>query len=129
MKRTIGIIVVVPGLLLALGPQFLFKVCDSHTMVCHWTAQAEIGIGIVIALLGITLVIFTDIRIQLGLSIGIFLSGIYALLVPHLLIGVCATPSMPCNTTAFPTITILCVFLLVGISFRIFMLLRRISST
>ena len=128
MKRIIGIIVAVVGLLLALGPRFIFKVCDSHTMICHWTAQAEIGIGIIIALLGIALVIFSDIRIQLGLSIGIFLSGIYALLVPHVLIGGCATSSMPCNTTAFPSITVICILLLVGISSRIFFIFRKISS-
>ena len=128
MKRSIGIIVLIMGLLLALGPQFLFKVCDSHTMRCHWTAQAEIGIGGVIALLGIALIIFTDIKIQLGLSIGILLSGIHALLVPHALIGGCSTPSMACNTTAFPAITVISVLLFVGVTSYMIPILRKIPG-
>ena len=128
-KRIIGIIVAVLGLLLSLGPQFLFKVCDSDpVMKCHWTAQAEIGIGIIIFLLGISLVIFKDIRIRLGLSIGIFLSGVYALLLPHMLIGGCIMPSMPCHTTAFPAITVICIVLLVSISFNLFFIFRKISK-
>ena len=128
MRRVTAIIFSALGLLLALGPQFLFKVCDSHTMICHWTAQAEIGIGGIIALLGVAMLIFTDIKIRLGLSIGILLSGIHALLVPHVLIGGCSTPSMACNTTAFPAITVISILLLVGVSFYIIHFLRKISS-
>jgi hypothetical protein len=40
-----GIAVIVLGLLIALGPQFLFKVCDPAAggafMKCHWSAQAR----------------------------------------------------------------------------------------
>jgi hypothetical protein len=38
-----------------LGPQFLFKVCahrEESFPHCHWSAQAEIGIGLLIAALG-----------------------------------------------------------------------------
>ena len=129
MKRIIGIVVAIFGLLLALGPQFLFKVCDSQTiMLCHWTARAEIGIGMIIALLGVAMIIFTDIRIHLGLSIGIFLSGIYALLVPHVFIGGCAMPTMACNTTAFPSITVISILLLAGILVHLFYS-RRVLNT
>ena len=128
MKRFYGIVFAALGLLIAIGPQFLFRVCDSHTMICHWTAQAEIGIGAIIALLGISMFIFSDIKIQLGLSIGILLSGIHALLVPHLLIGGCATPSMPCKTTAFPAITAISILLLAGILFYIFQISRKVSG-
>ena len=129
MRRVTAIIYTALGLLLALGPQFLFKVCDSHTMVCHWTAQAEIGIGGIIALLGVAMFIFTDVKIQLGLSIGILLSGIFALLVPHLLIGGCSTASMACNTIAFPAITVICILLLVGVLINIIYSLRKLSPT
>ncbi|MDR2402558.1 MAG: DUF4418 family protein [Spirochaetaceae bacterium] len=49
MKNRIisGGTVIVFGLLIALGPQFLFKVCPimgDMIMKCHWPAQAEIGV-------------------------------------------------------------------------------------
>ncbi|MFP3090270.1 DUF4418 family protein [Treponema sp. TIM-1] len=118
MKNRIlsGGAVIVFGLLIALGPQFLFKVCpvvDDMYMKCHWSAQAEIGIGAVIALLGAALVFFSSPKIRLGLTIGIFLSAILALLIPHALIGGCAMPSMPCRKITFPALTVLSILLLI----------------
>ncbi|WP_461248103.1 DUF4418 family protein, partial [Treponema sp. R6D11] len=58
-KRIFGIAVTVLGLLLALGSQFLFKVCEpmgDMIMKCFWSARAEIGVGAVIAALGIALI-------------------------------------------------------------------------
>jgi hypothetical protein len=111
--------VIVLGLLIALGPQFLFKVCgptaEGGFMRCHWSAQAEIGIGgPLIAGLGIALIIFADPRIRLGLTVGIFLSGVLALLIPHALIGGCAMHGMACRKVAFPAITVLGILLLIG---------------
>jgi hypothetical protein len=59
----------------------------ENFMKCHWSAQAEIGIGGLIAALGIALTLFTAPKTRLGLAMGIFLSGILALLIPHVLIG------------------------------------------
>jgi len=118
-KRIIGFIFTALGLLLALGPQFLFKVCerthmDEMPMKCYWSAQAEIGIGAVIAALGIALIVFTCARIRLGLVIGILLSGINALLIPYVLIGGCTMHTMPCRKIAFPAITVISLLLLIG---------------
>jgi hypothetical protein len=107
--------VVVLGLLAALGPQFLFRVCPvmgDMLMRCHWTARAEIGVGALIAALGIALVIFADPKIRLGLTIGVFLSGVLVLLIPHVLIGGCSSPSMQCRTIAFPSLTVVGILLL-----------------
>jgi hypothetical protein len=119
--------VVVFGLLIALGPQFLFKVCPVGDMVmkCHWSAQAEIGIGILIAALGIALVIFANPRIRLGLTIGVFLSGILALLIPQVLIGGCPMHTMACRKIAFPSITVVTIFLLIGMALNAFYLARK----
>ncbi|MDR1127705.1 MAG: DUF4418 family protein, partial [Treponema sp.] len=118
MKNRIasGIAAIVFGLLIALGPQFLFKVCPvmgDMIMKCHWSAQAEIGAGALIAALGIALVFFADPRVRLGLTIGIFLSGILALLIPHVLIGGCASHIMPCRKITFPSITVVSMLLLI----------------
>ena len=47
---------IVFGVLIAVAPQAFAHVCevkDNMPMACHYTAQAELGIGVVIALLGI----------------------------------------------------------------------------
>jgi hypothetical protein len=118
MKKNMifGSVVMVLGLLVALGPQFLFKVCahgETGYPHCHWSAQAEIGIGLLIAALGICMIIFTDPKTHLGLLIGIFLAGIIALFIPHALIGGCGMMTMQCHRVAFPAITAESVVLLV----------------
>jgi len=116
-KRIIGIIFTALGLLLALGPQFLFKVCqpmEDIYMKCYWSARAEIGVGAVIVALGIALIVFVCSKIRLGLVIGILLSGINALLIPYVLIGGCTHHTMPCRKIAFPAITVISIILLIG---------------
>jgi len=123
-KNIIGIIcgasASVLGLLIAFGPQFLFKVCSMSCSccgdipTCHWTARAEIGIGMLIAALGLCFIVFDDSKTRLGLMIGIFLSGIIALAIPHLLIGGCEMRTMACHRVAFPAITVICAVLLIG---------------
>jgi hypothetical protein len=109
---------IILGLLIALGPQFLFKVCgltaEGGFMRCHWSAQAEIGVGALIAGLGAAFIFFANPKIRLGLTVGIFLSGVLALLVPHGLIGGCAMHTMPCRKVAFPSITVIAILLLIG---------------
>jgi len=148
MKKTVIIsaVVMVLGLLIALGPQFLFKVCDpsmsssastssasadaddccaepeknsccgpvaSSLPICHWSARAEIGIGLLIVALGACMIVFTNAEAHLGLLIGIFLSSIIAIAIPHSLIGGCATMTMRCRRIAFPALTIESVILLI----------------
>jgi hypothetical protein len=123
---------IVFGLLIALGPQFLFKVCPvmgDMIMKCHWSAQAEIGVGSLIAALGIALVFFANPRVRLGLTIGIFLSAILVLLVPHALIGGCAGHHMACRKIAFPAITVISMLLLIGMGFNALYLARTKRSS
>jgi uncharacterized membrane protein YedE/YeeE len=130
MKNRIasGAAAIVFGLLIALGPQFLFKVCPvvgDMVMKCHWSAQAEIGIGGLIAALGIALVIFADPKIRLGLTIGVFLSGILALLIPHALIGGCPSSHMACRKITFPSITVISILLLISAALNTVYLARK----
>jgi hypothetical protein len=118
MKKYIflGAAVAVMGLLIALGPQFLFKVCahgEDSFPHCHWSAQAEIGIGLLIVALGICLTVFTESKTHLGLFIGIFLTSIIALAIPHTLIGGCDSMSMNCRKIAFPALTVESIILLI----------------
>jgi hypothetical protein len=118
MKKGIitGSTAVVLGLLIALGPQVLFKVCAHGTSfpLCHWSARAEIGMGLLIAALGICLIVFSDSKTQQGLTIGIFMAGIIALSISHVLIGSCSVMTMACRRIAFPVLSIICVIVLIG---------------
>ncbi|MDR0474411.1 MAG: DUF4418 family protein, partial [Treponema sp.] len=78
MKKAIifGAVIIILGLLIALGPQFLFKVCghgEDKYPHCHWSAQAEIGMGLLIIALGTCMIVFTDPKTHLGLIIGVFM--------------------------------------------------------
>ena len=134
MKNRIisGGAVIIFGLLIALGPQFLFKVCpvvDGMFMRCHWSARAEIGIGgPLIAALGVALVFFANPKIRLGLTVGVFLSGVLALLIPHALIGGCVNHTMPCRKITFPALTVISVLLLATAAFNALYLARSQPS-
>ncbi len=150
-----GILFIILGALIAIGPQTIFPVCgvqaeeggaaleqaqtggqdptpaDSapaetapmvmtmapgSVMTCHWTAQAEIGVGGLIALLGALLIIFRTAQIRLGISLGIASGGILALLVPTVLIGVCGNVHMVCHSLALPALSILSGIVIAGSS-------------
>ncbi|MDR2942750.1 MAG: DUF4418 family protein [Treponema sp.] len=118
MKKTIidSAIVILLGLLIAVGPQFLFKTCPSHSStypLCHWTAQAELGMGMLIAALGLCLIVFNDSKMQIGLAIGILLTSIMVIGLPHALIGGCKDKIMACHRVAFPALTVIGAVLLV----------------
>jgi len=121
MKKSVifGAIIIALGLLIALGPQFLFKVCahgeDGYPR-CHWSGQAEIGLGFLIAALGACMVVFTDPKTHLGFSIGVFMAGIIALFIPNALIGGCGMMTMQCRKVAFPALTAESVVLLVFVA-------------
>jgi hypothetical protein len=117
MNIIIGAVVGVLGLLVALGPQFLFKVCAPHEeggfSHCHWSAQAEIGMGFLIVALGICMIVLAHPKTQLGLAIAAFLAGLVSLFIPHTLIGGCSMATMACHRVGFPALTIECIVLLV----------------
>ncbi|MDR1972898.1 MAG: DUF4418 family protein [Treponema sp.] len=134
MKHRIfnGVTVTVLGLLVSLGPQFLFKACGPLVgsdgpawMKCHWSVQAELGMGALIAALGIAILVFRSRDIRLGLLVGVLFAAVPALLVPHVLIGGCAMRTMACQALTFPAITVLAVLLLFFSAGNIFYFIQK----
>jgi hypothetical protein len=134
-KNIIGIIsgasAFIFGLLVALGPQFLFKGCMIHhdsVPTCFWALRAELCTGLIIAALGICFIIFSDLRTHTGLLIGVFLTGIVALFIPYLLIGGCEGAEMACRRIAFPVLTVLCAVILIGAVVNIIYIDKKAKS-
>ena len=131
MKNRIlsGVVAIVLGMAISWGPQFAFKVCEpamgGRFMTCHWTARAEIGAGMFIALLGFFLLCCRAGDIRLGATVGIFGAGILVLLFPHVLIGGCAMETMACRTAAFPALSVLGVLTLAASAANIYYLGRH----
>jgi hypothetical protein len=116
IKIIAGASAIVTGLLIALGPQFLFKVCEATgdmRMKCFWSGRAEIGVGFLIAALGIALLLLAP-KAQLGLGIAITLSAVVALMIPNALIGGCAMDTMQCRVAAFPALTAISILVIAG---------------
>jgi hypothetical protein len=79
---------------------------NSVPMKCHWTGVAEIATGV--PLIAVGAMMFASRRKESQLTLGIMGSilGIFAILLPTKLIGVCQS-SMLCNTAMKPALIIL----------------------
>lgn len=94
----------------------------NKVMKCHWAARAELGIGLVIAVLGLLLIIFRSAQVRIGLSIALGLNGILALLIPTVLIGVCGNVKMTCRSLSLPALVILASMVTVAAAANVFYL-------
>lgn len=111
MKNRIitGIFYIISGLLIAAGPQTIFKVCAAKEMVmkCHWSARALIAAGGITVIGGI-LYLFADlIRIRFNISILVLASYIASILIPSVLTGGCENKMMTCQSLTFPLIYVI----------------------
>ena len=118
-------LVIVLALVIGIVPQFTD--CQSQgraltlqngktvSMKCHWTAIAEIGMAV--PLLGLGAVTAVSKRKESRRIIAGFgaLLGLFVILLPTALIGVCASADMLCNSVMRPTL-ILSGILIIAIS-------------
>jgi len=85
-----------------------------------------IATGALIALLGICIIIISDVKIQLGLTIGIFLADIVsASFLINKFIGLCRDPEMACQKAALPALIVICSLLFAGAVFYMIYLERK----
>ena len=114
MFKIAAVIIVVLALVVGILPQFTD--CQSQgraialqngktvPMKCHWTAIAEIGMAV--PLLGVGTVMGVSKRKEsrrIIAGLGALL-GIFVILFPTRLIGVCASTDMVCNSVMKPTL-------------------------
>jgi len=115
------------GIIITLIPTVIFPVCDSSEMkmACYYSGQTEIGLGILIALLGIISVLFRDRGIRAGISISQALISVFVILFPYKLIGLCKMETMACRLKTFPAIIVVGVLLIVIAGANAFYLLYK----
>ena len=128
MFKIAAAIIVVLALVIGILPQFTD--CQSQgkalvlqngktvPMKCHWTAIAEIAMAVPLFGLGAVMSVSKrkeSRRILAGLGIVL---GIFVILLPTALIGVCASAEMLCNSVMKPTL-ILSGILIIAISLAV----------
>ena len=112
-----GVIIIILGLLIAVGPFTFFHVCRPENpemhMSCYFTARAELGLGIVISILGLLAAIPKTQGYRAGINIAVVLNSILVSLIPNFLIGVCSGEHMHCRAVTLPALNILSIALII----------------
>jgi hypothetical protein len=71
-------------------------------MKCLWTARAEIGLGVLLLATGALFFFSAELETKRFLSILALILGIFVVLFPANLIGVCRNPEMVCRVVMNP---------------------------
>lgn len=117
------------GLLVILAPTVLFPVCESDMkMACFFTKKAEIGVGLVIAALGVIYFFLKNKDIRLGISIAQFLNAGLVLAFPAKLTGLCKMSDMACRVKTYPALIVLSVLLALTAAVNIVFLIKSESE-
>lgn len=131
-----GTILIVLALVIGIVPQFTdcqsqgraIELANGNTipMKCHWTARAEIPLGFSLLVIGLMTIKNRGKTLLRSLAVLGAIIGIFTLLVPTQLIGVCMGNEMLCNIAMKPTL-ILSGILTTLVSIAIFVLASRNS--
>ena len=107
----------------------LFPVCESEMkMACFFTKKAEIGVGLVIAALGVIYFFLKNKDIRLGISIAQFLNAGLVLAFPAKLTGLCKMSDMACRVKTYPALIVLSVLLALTAAANIVFLIKSESE-
>ena len=101
---------------------------EAHQhMACYWTAQASLGIGILLVIIGL-LALFVNSQIRTGLNLGAALIYVLEISIVTVLIGVCKGEEMSCNVYAKPTLLALSCVGILAVGAAIFLDQRNRSE-
>ena len=109
-KLVLGAVLLILGALIAIGPQSIFPVCEFNpekAMKCHWMGKSELGVGAVMAVLGLCSMLSHSAQLSRGLLAAGSLLGILTMLLPTVLIGACMNAHMRCVALTRPALLVL----------------------
>jgi len=114
--KIIGAILVVLALAVAIVPQYTDCLSQglaitmpsgaTMPMKCHWTRQAELATAGPLAAVGVLMGLSKRKRTIRALGIVGIVVGVFVILLPSTLIGVCAGDQMICNMVMRPSLTL-----------------------
>jgi len=122
--KVVASIIIVLALLIAIVPQFTD--CESQgkmltlesgkqvSMKCHWTARAEIAVGVPLLAVGLLMLLSKRKESTRYLGIVGAVLGLMAVLLPAVLIGVCSNDDMICNSLMDPALILMGVLAIVA---------------
>jgi hypothetical protein len=114
--KVVAILLVVLALVAGVVPQFTD--CQSRgkalelpngksvPMRCHWTARAEIAVAVPVLLCGVWMFMGQRKEIWLSQAVMAMVLGVFVILLPTGLIGVCAKADMMCHALMKPVLTL-----------------------
>lgn len=125
-----GIVLIINGLLLAIGPYMIFPVCKGKmmTMPCQNTAKAELVTGCLVLVLGVLSLIIKNRRNKILLYTSVIIIGLLALLLPNALTGVCSQIHMTCRSLTLPALSIISLALIAIAGLNVFTLCKTESK-
>jgi len=122
--KIIGAVLIVLSLVVAIVP--MFTDCQSQgraivlengktiPMKCHWSGVAELVVAIPLFVLGVMDIINRNLLVFRYLSILGIVLGIFIILIPTNLIGVCISPEMLCSSVMRPILILAGIFVVVA---------------
>ena len=112
--KALAVVLIVLALFLIIFPQFFdcesqgraLELANGKTvpMKCHWSALAEIVVGLPLFASGIMLLITKERKVKTTIGIMGIVLGLMAALIPTYLIGVCGMATMICRMVMLPAI-------------------------
>lgn len=109
-----AIMIVCVALFTGIAPQFAD--CQSQgkaiqlpngaqvPMRCHWTARAEIALSVPLLLCGVSMLLTRRKDLWRPQALMTVVLGVFIILLPTVLIGVCARPDMVCRALMKPAL-------------------------
>ena len=94
---------------------------EAHQhMACYWSAQASLGIGILLLVIGL-LALFMNSQIRTGLNLSAALIYVLEISIVTVFIGTCKNEEMSCNVYAMPTLLALSCIGILAVGAAIFL--------
>ena len=76
-------------------------------MKCHWAGVAELGLAVPLLVTGVLMTTSRRRETLRNLSLIGAILGVFVILLPTKLIGVCSNPEMICNSVMKPTLILM----------------------